>query len=481
MKLKLRNIALATVIASTLVTAPSCEKVDFGSMNQNPNLTTAPITSALLANSLSAMGNRTWDAGGVVTIAGMYGQYFSETQYTDVSRYAAQNLNWDGFYNGVLYDLQNIINYNTDPATAPIAAPNGSNKNQIAVARILKAYNYWILTDLWGDLPYFGALKGVGLVPYDTQESIYTDLLKELKAANAGFDAGLGPKGDILFNSDVSKWKRFANSLRALISLRMSKANPTLGRTEFASAISDPGGIIASNADNAQLSYPGGNYLNPFYNYYVVTKRDDFGVAKTLLDYMNARGDQRNRVVGTSTIGFPYGLTRDQAVAFGNSNTGFARVMNASVAQDKSPVPIITAAHMFLARAEAAQLGWTTENVATMYANGVTASWEQWGLATGTALSDYLANADVSLAGGEQAKKIATQQWLAWYPNGLQGWSVWRKTGFPALTLPSGQTQVPRRLSYGSNEPQLNGANFATAAARYNSNSMFARMWWDKP
>lgn len=482
MKLKLKNIAFATAVAATLVTAPSCEKVDFGNMNENPNLTTAPITSALLTNALSAMGNRTWDAGGVVTISGMYSQYYAETQYTDISRYNNPQSNWDGFYNGVLYDLQNIINYNSDPATAALAAANGSNKNQIATARILKAYNYWILTDLWGDIPYSGALKGNGLVPYDSQESIYTDLLKELKESVAQYDAGLAPKGDILFNGDVSKWKKFANSLRMLIALRISKANATLGRTEFASALADPGGIISSNADNAMLVYPGGNYLNPFYNYYVVTKRDDYAVTKTLLDWMNARGDQRNRVVGTSTIGFPYGLTRDQAVQFGNANTSFARVMNSSVAQDKSPVPIIAAAHMFLARAEAAQLGWTSENVGTMYTNGVTASWEQWGLATGTALSDYLANADVALAGGEPARKIATQQWLAWYPNGLQGWSGWRKTGFPVLTtLPSGQTQVPRRFSYGTNEPQLNPANFAIGAARYNNNSMFARVWWDKP
>jgi hypothetical protein len=485
MKLNLKNIAFASAIAATLVTAPSCEKVDFGSMNENPNQTTAPITSALLTNALSAIGNRTWDAGGGTTVAGLYAQYYAETQYTDLSRYAKTTFNWDGFYSGVLYDLENIIKYNSDPATAPTAAANGSNANQIAVARILKVYNYWVITDLWGDMPYSEALKGNGVIPYDLQENIYPDLLKELKESVAGFDNGLGPKGDILYNGDVTRWKKFANSLRLLISVRMSKANPTLGKTEFAAALADPNGVIEENSDNAALAYPGGVYNNPFWQYYNVTKRDDYAVGKPLLDWLNARVDLRNQVFGTTTVGFPTGLTRDAAVAFANSNTNYARLMNTSVATSTSSVPVVTAAHVWLARAEAAQLTWTSEDIAEAYAKGIGASWRQWGIENPGSLANYLANADVDLAGGDVAKKIATQQWIAFYPNGLQGWSVWRKTGYPALTPAPGMTTIPRRLNYGPNEPQLNPENYNTAAARYTAsgeaNSLYARVWWDKP
>jgi hypothetical protein len=484
MNLNLKNITFAAAIAATLVTAPSCDKVDFGTMNENPNQTTAPITSALLTNALSAMGNRTWDAGGGVTVAGLYGQYYAETQYTDASRYAKTTFNWDGFYAGVLYDLQNMINYNSDPATAAIAAANGSNKNQIAVARILKAYNYWVITDLWGDIPYKDALKGTGLIAYDTQESIYTDLLKELRESVAGFDNGAPAKGDILFNGDIAKWKKFANSLRLLISVRMSKANPTLGKTEFTSGLADPNGVIQVNTENAALLYPGGVYNNPFWQYYNVTKRDDYAIAKTLLDWMNARGDLRNAALGSSTVGFPIGLARDAAVSFANSNTNYARLQSAQTTAN-TPMPIVTAAHVWLARAEAAQLGWTTESVATTYNRGITESWAQWNVGGGSSLTAYLQSADVNITTGEEAKKIATQQWLAWYPNGLQGWSVWRKTGFPALAPAPGMTTIPRRLNYGPNEPQLNPDNYNTAAAKYTAsgeaNSLYARVWWDKP
>src|SRR6478609_263374 len=158
---------------------PSCDKVkDFGSTNLNPNNTTSPIPSALLTNVLSRLGNDlVYDAGGVNTGSGLYAQLFSETQYTEVSRYNKPTYNYDNpYYSGPLEDLQNIINYNTDPSTAPIAAQYGSNKNQIAVARILKAHYFKMLTDEIGDIPYFDALKGKGTVPYDKQQDIYPDL-----------------------------------------------------------------------------------------------------------------------------------------------------------------------------------------------------------------------------------------------------------------------------------------------------------------
>ena len=75
-----------------------------------------------------------------------------KTQYTEASRYSKPTTNWDGYYAGNIKDLQTIIDYNTDPATAPIALGYGSNNNQIAVARILKAYVLWFLTDTYGDI-----------------------------------------------------------------------------------------------------------------------------------------------------------------------------------------------------------------------------------------------------------------------------------------------------------------------------------------
>src|SRR6476619_2919540 len=158
------------------ITILSCNKIDeFGDINQNPGAALESVPSALLTNALSSLGNETWDApftgsAGLTTVSGLYCQYFSETQYTEMSTYAKPNINWDNYYAGKLYDLQIIINYNSDSLTAAKAAAYGSNNNQIAVARILKVYLFSLLTNTYGDLPYSGALKADnGIVAFDPE------------------------------------------------------------------------------------------------------------------------------------------------------------------------------------------------------------------------------------------------------------------------------------------------------------------------
>ena len=202
MKRNLIKYFVVLVMGVPLIFSTGCDKVtDFGDINNDPNQTTSPITSALLTNVLAGMGGYVTS-----TRAGLYTQYFSETQYTDVSLYTVPQLEFSGNYSGPLYDLENIIINNTDPEIAPKAAANGSNANQIAVAKILKSYIFWWMTDNWGDIPYSGALKGER-PDYDKQQDIYTGLFNDLKAAVAGFDGGPAVKGDILYGGDQPNGK----------------------------------------------------------------------------------------------------------------------------------------------------------------------------------------------------------------------------------------------------------------------------------
>ena len=109
------KLFLAASLAASLVTVSSCSK-EFGNMNTNPTVPLTPLTSALLTQTLSNVGSSyAWDQGGISTVAGLYCQYFSETQYTDASaQYSKPTFNWDGYYAGNLKDLQTIIDYNTD-------------------------------------------------------------------------------------------------------------------------------------------------------------------------------------------------------------------------------------------------------------------------------------------------------------------------------------------------------------------------------
>jgi hypothetical protein len=324
--MNIKKAVLSLGVCATLMVGCSKGINDFGDINRNPNATTIPITSALLTNVLSGVGGNVW-GNGINTTAGLYAQYMSETQYTDISRYATPTQNWDGFYAGAMYDLQNIINTNSQilvqqqQLLSLVPMPI-----KLRLLRILKAYWFSVLTDSYGDIPYTQALKGNGTIPYDKQETIYPALIAELKAANAQFTSGAAVQGDIMYAGNTTKWKKFANSLIATLSLRMSKANPTLGKAEFAAAVA--AGVIDANADNATISYPGGNYQNPVYAYYVVTQRFDYAVSSTIADKLTALGDPRiGMFMEIIPKGFPYGLTRADALAWQTTNPTFAFII----------------------------------------------------------------------------------------------------------------------------------------------------------
>ncbi len=483
MKRIIYNVLSISAIVAVMAGANGCKKLeDFGDLNINPNTTPLPVTGALLTNVEAGIGGFAAQTRG-----GLYCQYFAETQYTDVSLYALPQLDFDGAYSGLMMDCQNIINQNSNEGTKLYASQSGSNANQIAAAKILKSYIMWTVTDRWGDAPYSQAFLGItNLYPkYDKQEDVYKALLKDLKDAVAGFDAGAALKGDILFNGNNAAWKKWGNSLRMLMALRLSKQYPAAGgfaATEFAAALAD-GASISTNAENVVVAYPGGSYRNPWFLLY--ESRNDFAVSAPYVSLLGSMGDTRISAMATSTVGFPYGLTRDLAVDFGDNNTNYAKILAAGRRAEGSPLVMLGASQVLLARAEAAERGWTAENAATLYAQGIAASFDQWGVSMPGA---YMTGAavDYANAGTPKLQKIAIQRYIATYPDGTQGWCEWRRTGFPALTPTTYATnaskQIPRRFTYGAREVSLNPASLAAAvAALSGGDTQDSRVWWDKP
>lgn len=510
--ISIKKFASASLITiSMVVMGTGCAKIDdFGNTNVNPNAISSPITSALLTQVQSQLGGFA-----SVLRTNVYSQYIAENQYTDVSLYALPLLEMEGTYSGPLQDLQTIINYNSDPKTAAIAAANGSNANQIAIARILKAYLFWVTTDRWGDIPYSQALKGAGnLLPkFDKQEDIYFDLMKEIKEATASFDIGAPIKGDIMYGGNTDQWKKLGNSLRMLMALRLTKRYPAAGdkaAVEFAAAASAPGGLITTNADNFLQPYPGGAFKNPWFNVYET--RDDYASSKTLGDVLNGLGDTRINAFGTNAIMFPTGLTRDLAIAYGNSvGNGQSRVIRADLRTASSPYVVIPASVVLLARAEGKERGWIsggTTGAEADYAAGIAASFGQWGL---TMPANYLSGGASYTAGTgvpgsigagaapydnfraasnniqdaatpNKLSRIALQTWIANFPDGNQGWANWRRTGVPNLKETRFKTgPYVRRYVYGNNDYGLNNANTIEAAGRMSGgDKQDSRIWWDQ-
>jgi hypothetical protein len=495
--IKYRNMknTIYILIFLMVVSSSGCNKLnDFGETNVNPATTNTPITAALLTNTLANLYDFWYGVG----IPGLYCQYFSETQYSELSCYATNQISPMSYYSGVLYDLQNIITTNSDNATMTDAEQYGANVNQIAIARILKAYLYWTITDRWGDVPYADALKGNPNVSYDTQETIYKGLIKELTEAVDQFTTGNDIKvikGDIAYNGNISKWQKLANSLRMLMSLNLSKQFPDASdyaASQFKAALNDPAGSISDNDDNFILFYPGGSgWKNPFYDLYDGAKY--YGESETMTSILidTIGNDKRQSVFGAditgaySTLGVPYGRERSFIDPWCQSNPTWCFILAPEYRTQSSPFYLINAANVLLARAEAADRGWTTENTTTLYQAGITASFTQWGLAAPDV--DYFAKTKVALgAPGTNLKQIAIQQYLAHYPDGLQGWNTWRRTGWPVLYPAPDATNspkvIPRRIMYGQDDYSLTFDSVAIAVSRLGSNGdkMDSRIWWDK-
>lgn len=473
-----KKLIYTSLLGLFLVSAIGCKKFsDFGDTNDNPDATTKANVGGLLTNSIASLGSRAF-----MLNPGYYSQYFSQSQYPDVMNYSIVQDAFTGEYSGVLYDLQNI------------QIENVSN-NQNQVAKILQQYYFWRITDRWGDVPYSQALKGIEFTTpvYDTQEEIYKGMLSALASAAGSFDSS-PITGDIIFSGNVASWKRVANSLRILMSIQLSKRYPgasDYAATQFKAALADAGGVIETNAQNLTLVFSSPNFKNTIWAGY--NGRKDYGESKTMTDLTASLADARQAVFGgqselpgnvlSSSEGIPYGQDKATTENFtGTTNPNWARILRGDKRLETSPMYIITAAHVALARAEAANLGWTSETAATLYNQGIALSHEQWGVAAPTAA--YLSN--VALTGANNVERISVQRYLAYYPDGLSGWNVWRKTGFPTLTPAAAATNsgagIPRRYAYANSEQTSNKANNDAAIARLpgGQNVQSARMWWDQ-
>lgn len=493
------SIALLTVGAFASM---ACE-TDLTGINTNPNdPTTAPAT-ALFTRAVATEVPRF--AGNTLSSTSLLAQHIAQVQYVDEDRGHIRPTTYDAFfasYPSELEDLEKV-------AALGVAA---TSPNTTGPARVMQVWGFQNLTDVFGDVPYSEALQGdvVGgptKPKYDTQQSIYTGLLATLTQASATMttgstDAGLGA-ADPIYSGDMAKWRKFSNSLRARLAMRMSKADPAKATAELSAAFAAPGGVMTSNADNAMLEWPGdGVFDNPWSANFAA--RDDHRVSRTLLDTMNVLNDPRVSVYAQPTeddpteyVGLQNGLDNITVTPFFNttSRPGAIFYPGATVYGDfgtaagkTTPSYIQTYAEVAFIQAEAANRGIGGLNAAAAagyYNAGVRASILQWG-GTGAEADAYLAQPGVAyVAGATGLRQIGLQKWIALYTQGTEAWSEWRRTGNPATIVmgpkayPDTPT-VPRRFLYPVSEASVNLASLTAAIAAQGPDAYATRVWWDK-
>ncbi|MEJ2185103.1 MAG: SusD/RagB family nutrient-binding outer membrane lipoprotein, partial [Gemmatimonadota bacterium] len=420
----MRNKILAGVVAAGLVFAMSACS-DITSINKNPNGPTDVAPPAILSGVIQAAVNGVDGVNSLnVRGAGLFAQYYSEIQYRDEDRYILREVDggW-GFYSGALEDAQRMITKGTAEGV-----PNWE-----AVGRIMKSYIYGVMTDAMGDIPYSEALKGDTVLQpkYDSQQSIYTALFADLKAASDEIaPAGIGfATGDLMYNGDMSEWKKFANSLRLRLAMHLTNVDAATAQSEAAAAVA--AGVFDSNADNAQLLYLASPpNQNPIYNN--AKSRDDYGMSQTYVDSLLSWNDPRLPVFAQPNANGVYqGL--QNGLLGGPPLSDISRIGALWRETPDAPMALLTYSEVLFLEAEAAERGWITDNPATLYNAAITASMEQYGVAAAD-IATYLAQPRVQYAGGQAGlDQIAYQKWVTLFMQGMEGRTEWRRTQFPTL------------------------------------------------
>lgn len=464
------------LICAMLVFTSSCNKFD-DDINKDPNNPTKASATQLIANAEMYLPDMSSNAFGV-----HYPQYLSNTSFTENSRYATVNFDFYPLFAGPLMNLEEAIKSGGNPNDGPVV-------NQLAVAKVLKAYFFWHATDRWGALPYKEALKGAANFSpaYDTQQQIYDQLFQLLDEANAAFTAG-NIKNDIVYNGDVGKWKRLGNTIHLLMALRLSKVDGTKGAAEFNKA--NTNGIMTGNTDN--LSYPHLSekaHENYWYNSFKNLGRSWFAVSKTLVGYMKPLNDPRlpifaNKNDAGEYVGLEYGLSVPDP-----TNTNKISLLGNALRQQNSPVHLVTYAQALFAKAEAAKLGWIPNgdtDAKKFYDMAIEQSVRQWNNNDISGLAAFIVQPQVAYDAATGFKQIAEQRWVHLFMHGYEGWAEWRRTGYPLLTPPANNNNlpIPRREAYPTAERTGNGDHYNAAVAAFpygGSDNLNARVWWDKP
>ena len=279
------NLTIKTLSALALVAvASSCSK--FVDINQNPNSPTSVSPNFLLGQALAiTAANYTGSNPNTGVSYNTYGSFAADywsksgvvNGYNEERTYNYTNSYYAGLWSGTFDNLQ-------DYQLIQTSSQAGDYPNHASIARIMKVYNFLLLVDEYGDIPYTEALKGLGnLTPkYDKAQDIYKDFIVQLQGAITDINKSAAgtvtnPVGaeDIVFGGNMTKWKQFANSLQLRILLRQSQTNDaaltTYVKAQMTTLQSAADGFITADVV-AQPGYAqSGGQQNPFYNRYAAT------------------------------------------------------------------------------------------------------------------------------------------------------------------------------------------------------------------
>jgi hypothetical protein len=522
----MKNKLIMIVLAAFLLPTTSCDNEALLDLNNNPNASTELDFDFILSHVQGFMTNNghIQSRGNIIYSSTMIQQFASTAGFVSGDKYSWSDSYsgavFEGYYPDLLKNATHVVDNTKDTEEV----------NTYAMALVVRTYALHRITDLYGDVPYSEAGRGLEgqeywFPKYDAQEDIYGMIVSDLREARDILSASAPNPGtqDIYYHGDIDQWKRFINSLLVRVGMRMSKVDATLAKSVVEEAANHASGTFQSNDDNTVVFHNnaarnGNSEVIISDNY----KAGNARLSKTFIDWMKDSSDPRLMIISggvgnpdgdptewntdpSAQAGMPNGYDsetiKQAAVDEGLIATpddyvdnNIFSFINPMLYDYADPMFLHTYAEVELLLAEALLKGWNVpgtpeehfDNAVAAAINKWTAYDESFAVDAGT-ISDYIDGLGFDAASAaDKERMIGEQYWAATFlDNCYEGYANWRRTGYPVLTpvdYPGNETggTIPRRLRYPTFEERENPDNYQAAVAAQGPDQFTTRVWWDK-
>jgi hypothetical protein len=475
----MKNIKIITVSIVLILLNFACTG-DFEEVNEDPNRITQISPGTLLNPIIYGLATHNAGRSASITFDLMQVSLPFPSVSGGIHRYDLSDeigsSSWTNYYKWI-----NNINEMKE------AAIMAEDRNYEAIALTLNAWAYSNLTDLFGPVPMTEAVRGdEGLLypAFDSQQFVYQTILTDLERANTLYNTAkpMIYYSDILFQNDITKWKKFTNSLRMRLLLRISNRSETNAFQQLATMANNPTlyPVFTTNAESAIFKVTG---ITP--NISTWTRPQDFNLsvkmASFFIDNLNTMSDPRRPIIALTATnnsnvsigykGIPSGFAGPESQFAYNAST-----LNTNQVKNPMNIFLLTYAEVEFIKAELAQRGFYTE-AESHYKKGVQAAIEQLGAVfPATYFTNSLAAYDGTL------ERIMLQKYYALYFTDYQQWFEHRRTGFPKLPTTTAMLNnaiMPARFSYPSIIQINNEKNYLKAVEMLGPDSINTKVWWD--
>lgn len=500
-----RNRRLGTVaaLAMGLLVAGACDS-GLTEVNENPNSPeVVPINNLLLGGIWDVLQNR-GDRGyfskwNQLYHAENWAQHVAQPIYNEEDQYLPRDGVEQNIWNETYYALKTLDVVKSLAEEAEAAGEDGDNI--WAIAEIMSVFAFAMLTDYFGDVPYFETFEltttgGEAFPAYDAQSVIYPDLIARLDGAENRIDAAEEidfVDADPIYQGDMDGWEMFANSLQLRLAMRMSNAAAGAAQTAFEDAWASV--IFTDVSEEATVDWQGiAPAANPVYEGIIYQGRTgDFRMSESLVDMLAGFNDPRLPIYADPAAadgayrGLRNGLLPGEYVpSMGDSDFSW---IGEYYLRSTTPSTLLSYAEVLFLGAEAAELGWNVGGATAdqLYQDAITASMEALNIPAG-AITTYLGQAEVGYTTGtyQGLDAIHVQKWMTLFLNGPEAISDLRRIDFDWTTdagttgsdlVPAENSQLavgewPERLPYPPDEELYNPDNYP------GDSSITDPLWW---